>query len=241
MIDFLNQLDNQIFLFFNSFHNDFFDRVMWILTGKMIWLPLYIALFAVLLRTFKLRTVIVYSVAIALTIALADQICSSVLRPMFERMRPSNPDNPISSMVHIVNGYHGGSYGFPSCHAANSFALATIITLMLRSRLAGILLFSWALLNSYTRIYLGVHYPGDILVGASVGSTIAFCCYHAARYIERRQLKSAAQKLQKPLYHSSFSLPLFGASATVPLHLTLLGAVATVFSLIIFISVVVSI
>lgn len=241
MIDLLNGLDNQIFLFFNSLHNDFLDRVMWILTGKMIWLPLYIALFAVLIRTFRIRTVIVYSLAIALTIALADQICASVLRPVFERMRPSNPENPISSFVHIVNGYHGGSYGFPSCHAANSFALATIITLMLRTRLTAILLFSWALLNSYTRIYLGVHYPGDILVGAAVGSTIAFLCYLAARYIERQQLKSAAKRLQKPIYSSSLNLPIFGSSTTLPLQFTLLGAVATVLSLIIFISVLVSI
>ena len=80
-----------------------------------------------------------------------------------------NLDNPLSAMVHVVDGYRGGSYGFPSCHAANSFAFAAAVALIVRSRRCSLFVFGWAVLNSYSRIYLGVHYPGDLFCGAVIG------------------------------------------------------------------------
>ena len=105
---------------------------------------------------------------------------------MFERLRPSNLSNPLSELTHIVNGYRGGSYGFPSCHAANSFALAVFAATMLRQRSFTIFILLWAVINCYSRVYLGVHYPGDLLVGAIIGSLIGYLCCRAAISVYNR-------------------------------------------------------
>lgn len=102
------------------------------------------------------------------------------------RLRPSNPENPLSEMVHIVGGYRGGSYGFPSCHAANSFALASFLTLLFANRKLSLFIFAWAVLNSYSRVYLGVHYPGDLLVGAIIGTAAGLAMAFAAGYVADR-------------------------------------------------------
>lgn len=99
---------------------------------------------------------------------------------------PSNPENPLSEMVHIVGGYRGGSYGFPSCHAANSFALASFLTLLFANRKLCLFIFAWAVLNSYSRVYLGVHYPGDLLVGAIIGTAAGLAMAFAAGYVADR-------------------------------------------------------
>lgn len=107
-------------------------------------------------------------VAIALVITCCDQMASGFLKPTFQRFRPSRSPE-ISHLVHIVNGYTGGKYGFASSHAANVFGLATFCSLLFHNRKLSLFLFSWAALVSYSRIYLGVHYPGDIIVGTGIG------------------------------------------------------------------------
>lgn len=127
MIEYLNQLDASILLFFNGMHSPFFDKFMMLCTGKFIWIPMYATILFILFKSFKPKLVLVYAIALGVAIALTDQTCASIIRPVVERLRPSNPGNPLSEYVHLVNGYRGGSYGFPSCHAANSFALAVFI------------------------------------------------------------------------------------------------------------------
>lgn len=112
-------------------------------------------------------------------------VCT-LIRPEVCRLRPSNPENPLSEMVHIVGGYRGGSYGFPSCHAANSFALASFLTLLFANRKLSLFIFAWAVLNSYSRVYLGVHYPGDLLVGAIIGTAAGLAMAFAAGYVADR-------------------------------------------------------
>ena len=175
----IEQLDNDLFLILNGLHSPLFDTFMSLFTGKWIWVPMYAAILCAMIRAYRWRVVVSLALAIALTITLADQTCATLLRPEFERLRPSHPDNPISAMVHIVNGYRGGHYGFPSCHAANSFALAMFTTLLFVKRRWGIFIFIWAAVNSYSRLYLGVHYPGDLLVGAIVGMTAGALGYLA--------------------------------------------------------------
>jgi len=111
-----------------------------------------------------------------LLFAVCDQVASSFFKPLFERFRPTHhPD--FKEMVDIVNGYRGGRYGFISSHATNSFGLAVFISLLFRHRRVTISVVCWALLNSYTRIYLGVHFISDILAGIIVGTILAFLLY----------------------------------------------------------------
>ncbi len=186
MLDFLIDLDTDIFLFFNSLHFPLFDHFMKMFTGKLIWAPMYAAILFILYRRFGWRVATVYVLGTVLVIALADQICATAIRPYVERLRPSNLANPIVESVHIVGNYRGGSYGFPSCHAANSFALATYLAFLFSSRRFTIFILLWAFVNSYSRLYLGVHYPGDLVVGGIIGSIIAVAVYFLAKYVARK-------------------------------------------------------
>ena len=171
------ELDRKIFLELNSnFHNPFMDQLMMFLTSTTAWIPLYIILLYFLIRNYKKETWIVL-LGIALTIILADQITSSIMKPFFERLRPSHEPS-FGEQVHIVNNYRGGRFGFASSHAANTFGVATLICLLLKNYRPWItLLFIWPLFVGYTRIYLGVHYPGDILAGFLIGLMCAITSY----------------------------------------------------------------
>ena len=155
-----------------------FDGVMWTVSDKTVWLPLYIFLAVAVCRRHSCRDAVICLLAVVAAIAATDQTCGSLLRPLFGRLRPSNPDNPVAAFVHIVNNYRGGNYGFPSCHAANSFCLAVYLSLCFRGKRAAVLLFTWAALVSYSRVYLGVHYPGDVIGGMFVGSVYAVVFFY---------------------------------------------------------------
>lgn len=185
MLETLQQIDQQLLLTLNGLHSPFWDSFMWLFSGKIIWIPMYATILYILCKNFNVYITIFTVVAIALTITYADQICATLIRPLVERMRPSNPDNPLSEFVHIINGKRGGRYGFPSCHAANSFALAFFLMLFFKQRWLTLFIMLWAIVNSYSRIYLGVHYPGDLLAGMVVGFSGALLIYYLYRYALR--------------------------------------------------------
>ncbi|MCM1337893.1 MAG: phosphatase PAP2 family protein [Candidatus Amulumruptor caecigallinarius] len=180
IIDWLIELDHSIFLALNGLHSPFWDSFNMLLTGKWVWVPMYATLAAALLVTRRTVTAVVLIAAVLLMIAITDYGIASLLRPWLGRFRPGHPESALSALVHNVNGYRGGTYGFPSCHAANSFALAIFMALTARKRIFVWFIFMWAIIHSYTRLYLGVHFPGDLIVGASFGLLIgwgmrAFC------------------------------------------------------------------
>ena len=197
MLDSLHQLDNQILLCINGHYPPFWDCFMWIVSAKETWIVMYISLFFVLLRNFSLRVSLIILASIILTLVFTDQVCASLIRPMAERMRPSNINNPISSYVYLVNGYRGGSYGMPSCHSANTFGLAFIMIMLLRKKLLSTALILWACLNCYSRMHLGVHYLGDLICGMLVALVGAFLIYRSMRYMMNNESFRTAIKVNE--------------------------------------------
>jgi len=169
MIETLTSLDNQILLFFNGNHTPFLDEFMSLITGKWIWIPFYLMLIDLLFKKLGPKKAGLTLLAVVLAIVMTDQICASVIRPAVGRLRPCNPDNPIFQYITIVKEIHPGGYSWPSCHAANTFALATLLSLVIRSKIFIFGIFFWAVMVSISRLYLGVHYPTDILCGAAFG------------------------------------------------------------------------
>ena len=178
MIDILQNLDASLLLWLNSFHNPFWDILMNLITNKWAWVPMYATILYVLFVKYGFKITLLFAVSLFLiNFAFSDYTCGSIIRSFIHRPRPSNADSPICNLVHIVNNYRGGHYGFPSCHASNSFALATMVYLFFRNRKLTLFIYLWAFVHSYSRIYLGVHYPADILVGAIIGSLGATAIY----------------------------------------------------------------
>lgn len=182
----LSDIDARLLLIVNGAHSPFFDAVMWCISGRWIWLPFYAVLAYLLFRRMSWKRASICLVTIGLIILAADQTCATLIRQEIGRLRPANLNNPLSSFVHVVNGYRGGRYGFPSCHAANTFALAVFMSLVIRHKWFTVMMFSWAFVVSYSRMYLGVHYFGDLFCGATIGSLFAVLFYYLQNYWFKR-------------------------------------------------------
>ena len=185
MMETLIDIDRDLFIALNGFHSESLDPIVYFLTNTSAWIPLYVVLLYLIFKTYG-KASWIYLVGIAFTILLADQVTSSVMKPAFERLRPTH-DPAIKDVVHTVKNYKGGKFGFASSHAANTFGCAMFIYLMLRKNYTwSSLLFAWAAFVSYTRIYLGVHYPGDIIAGAVVGIFFAGIAFLLCQKGEQR-------------------------------------------------------
>lgn len=181
--DFWRHLDQSILFAVNGMHMLFLDKAMWLISGKLFWVPFYLMLAVFLGYRLGTRKTILILLCIAAIITLADQTCATFIRPFFERLRPSHPDNPDSAFIQLVNGYRGGRYGFPSCHAANTVALTVFIILVTRLKWLSAVMIVWMMAVCYSRMYLGVHYPSDLLVGGTVGAIYAVLVYYAYKSI----------------------------------------------------------
>ncbi len=195
----INDVDTDLLLWLNSAHNAFFDVFMMLFTGKWIWVPMYLSLAYLLLKNMTAKQAMMCIVAIALVIVVTDQMSSSLIRHAVGRLRPANLENPISDMVHIVDGYRGGRYGFPSSHAANSFGLVFFLYFLMRRSPLPAFMMVWAIVNCYSRIYLGVHYPGDILCGALVGLLGATIVWFIYRRLTKQEALSEVRQWWVPI------------------------------------------
>lgn len=187
MID-LQQLityDKEVLLALNGSDSLFWDNFMRIFTGTVTWIPLAVALLYVILRNYRWKETFLIIGMLCLVILLTDRISSGFFKPYFERFRPTQ-DPEIMYLVDIVNGYRGGRFGFISSHAANSFGIVTFVTLLFKKRNLTFALLLWAVLNCYSRIYLGVHYLGDILCGTLCGVLCGWLVYLFYRYVDSR-------------------------------------------------------
>lgn len=169
--------DKQLLLLLNGSDSVFLDWVVMTLTNAKTWIPLYLSLLYVVIKANRnLRGVLMIMGAAGLCVLLAGTVDDEIVKPLVARWRPGH-DPEIGHLVDTVDNYRGGNYGFFSAHASNTFSIALFFSLLMRQRLLTIGLISWSLVNCWTRLYLGVHYPGDITVGLIWGALVAVFVY----------------------------------------------------------------
>ena len=181
-------IDTRLFLWLNGLHTGWLDTVMVSITETWPWIPLFILLIFMVFKQYGKRGWWVL-LAVAVVLLCSDQLSAHVCKPLFHRLRPCfNPD--LEGLVHLPKGLPGGKYGFVSSHAANTFAVAAFLTAALRDsyRHIGWWLYAWAFVSSYTRIYIGVHYPGDILGGVLLGILVGLIIWKLLKLILKDHL-----------------------------------------------------
>ena len=168
------QFDKQLLLMVNGSDSLYLDNLILFLTNALTWIPLYVGLLYVVIKSNKTyRDVLLILCAAGLCVLLAGTIDDEIVKPLVARWRPTH-DPEIGHLVDVAKGYRGGNYGFFSAHAANTFSIAIFFSLLMRQRMLTFFLVGWSLLNCYTRLYLGVHYPGDITVGLLWGGFVGW-------------------------------------------------------------------
>lgn len=167
-------LDKKATLYLNTLHHSNIDTTMIVISGKATWYPLYAILIGLIIYKERKRVWLVL-LNIVLLITLSDQITSGLIKPLAQRLRPCH-EPLMYPFLHLPDGC-GGMYGFVSSHAANSFAIAVFLYLFFEKKKWFLLLFPWAALVSYSRIYLGAHYLGDVLVGGAIGAGLGWLVY----------------------------------------------------------------
>lgn len=186
----LLNIDRYMLLSLNGSDSLFWDGCMLVYTSMGVWIPLAIMLLYVLLKNNNIKDFFLLIVLIAVVATLTDTISSGICKPFFERWRPTN-DPMLMYAVDVVNETRGGRYGFTSSHAANSFGIAMFVSLLIRNRALSVSLMIWASMNAFTRIYLGVHYPGDILAGTLIGIVVGGLVYRLYVYIQNHSRRTA--------------------------------------------------
>lgn len=173
----IQDMDMQVLSLFNGSDNIMLDQMVQILTSGLTWIPLYVMLFFVVMRNNETMGQIALVVGSAIFCVLfADGLVDGIIKQLAERWRPSN-DPTFKYMVQVVDDIRLKGYSFCSAHAANTMSLAVFFSLLIRSKMLTITLAIWSLINCWTRLYLGVHYPSDILCGMIIGIIVGILVY----------------------------------------------------------------
>lgn len=176
LINKLLPFEREVFLALNGSGSAFWDNAMWTYTGIATWLPMVLFILYIAFRNQQLKEGMLVLGAIVLVLLLSNLISATFFKPVFQRYRPSHhPD--YKELVNIINDFRGGDYGFISGHATNSFGLAFFFSLLFKNRFVTISMMLWAAINSYSRVYLGVHFISDIVAGFIMGTLIGLLVY----------------------------------------------------------------
>jgi undecaprenyl-diphosphatase len=193
------RFERDLFFFLNGSDSVFWDYFFWFYSNKWMWIPFYLCFLFVLIYKKNWKEILLVVFSLALVILLCDQIASGFFKPFFHRFRPTHhPD--FREEVKIIFGYCGGKYGFISSHAANAFGFAVFVALLFRNKLLIWTMLLFAIINAYSRIYMGVHFISDVVAGALVGALIGFAVYDLYRFFKQRFLKQEKTNVKRLPY-----------------------------------------
>lgn len=186
-------IDLTLLRFFNGSDNHWLDEFVMTFTSGFTWIPLYLILFYIVVRNHEnLLSIGLVVMGAVLCILFADGMADGIVKPLVERYRPCN-DPLIKYSIHVVNDYRTSGYSFFSAHAANTMSIAIFFTLVIRSKPLSVVMFLWSLTNCWTRLYLGLHYPSDIIVGIAWGLFAGYLAYRV--YIRLRNKRTFSPTL----------------------------------------------
>ena len=185
------ELDKDILLWINEHWTEGLDGLMWWVSQSVTWIPLYVLLLGLIVWRYRnWKTVVLMVLAFGVAVGLSDFITSGLIKPWVCRLRPTHEPG-LEGMVRLVNGYRGGLYGFCSSHAADTMACGLLFSMLYRNKIATTCMMVWVALNCYSRMYLGVHYPLDIVCGLLIGALLAVLVYVALRWVLQNWLREA--------------------------------------------------
>jgi undecaprenyl-diphosphatase len=201
MLEKILHLERDAFFFLNGSNSVFLDNFMWLYTGKVVWIPLALFIIALIVYKKDWRESLLILFSIVLVVTFCDQFASHLCKPLFMRFRPTHhPD--FMNDVDIVLNYRGGRFGFISSHAANSFGFAVYLSYLFKNKLLSFSIFLWAVLTSYSRIYLGVHFISDIICGMLAGMILGYIVYKIYLY-SRMKLFSITYPVASTVIYST--------------------------------------
>lgn len=185
----LSEIDKYLLLSINGCDSIFWDGCMKVYTTIGIWIPVIVILVYLLIKNNSFKDFILLLIFVSAVVGLTDLISSGFCKPFFERWRPTR-DPMLMHIVDVVDGIRGKDYGFTSSHAANSFGIATFLILLIKNRALTSSLIIWATINAFTRLYLGVHYPGDVIVGTLIGVIVGWTMYKFYRFLVKSKKRN---------------------------------------------------
>lgn len=213
-VDTLLSFDTYLTLLINGSDSVWLDNFAMLCTKAWVWVPLYFVIVYDLSRTIKRPTLWYILGGLILCVLVSDQVSSSIVKPLVCRPRPTH-DPAIMHLVDTVNNYRGGHYGFFSSHAANTMSVAVFMSLITRRPSVCSTLLFWSILNCWTRLYLGVHFVGDILVGLAFGVCVAFTIHWLINRFAKAPIPTFPISTSRHIISATFAVPIFASIAAI--------------------------